>query len=182
MRVVIRELELRDREEFLLRVRQSRALHAGWVVPPDSNQAYRTYVNRSHQPTQRSFLVCLRDGGELAGVINLNEIVFGFFQSAYLGYYGFSPYSEQGLMSEGLSLVLTRAFRSLRLHRLEANIQPCNRPSIALVRGLGFRKEGVSRRYLKVGGRWRDHERWATIAEDWRPRAYQRDRAGGVRG
>ena len=180
MRVMIREPELRDREEFLLRVGQSRGLHAGWVAPPDSSAAFRAYVNRSRQPTQCSFLVCLRDGGEFAGVINLNEIVFGLFQSTYLGYYGFSPHSGQGLMSEGLTLVVTRAFRRLRLHRVEANIQPKNRASIALVRGLGFRKEGLSRRYLKVAGRWRDHERWATIAEDWRPRRKPGDRAGGV--
>jgi ribosomal-protein-alanine N-acetyltransferase len=53
------------------------------------------------------------------------------------------------------------------LHRLEANIQPSNERSIALVRGLGFRKEGLSRRYLKIGGRWRDHERWALLVDEW---------------
>jgi ribosomal-protein-alanine N-acetyltransferase len=64
--------------------------------------------------------------------------------------------------------VIARAFRTLRLHRLEANIQPGNLASIALVRRLGFRREGLSRRYLKIGGRWRDHERWAILAEEWK--------------
>ncbi len=62
------------------------------------------------------------------------------------------------------------AFREYRLHRLEANIQPDNAPSIALVRGLGFELEGYSPRYLKIGGRWRDHERWAIRSETWRAR------------
>ena len=168
MRVMIREPELRDRHEFLARVRQSRRLHASWVAPPNSQAAFRAYVRRSCQPTQRSFLVCLRESGEIVGTVNLNEIVFGLFQSAYLGYYGFAPHSRQGLMGQGVSLVVTHAFRQLRLHRVEANIQPKNRPSIDLVDGLGFVKEGLSRRYLKVAGRWRDHERWATIAEEWR--------------
>jgi ribosomal-protein-alanine N-acetyltransferase len=69
-------------------------------------------------------------------------------------------------MTEGMRLVIGRAFGTLRLHRLEANIQPANAASIALVRRLGFRKEGLSRRYLKIGGRWRDHERWAILAEE----------------
>ena len=72
-------------------------------------------------------------------------------------------------MREGVSLAVSHAFRVLRIHRVEANVQPENQASIALVRSLGFRKEGLSQRYLKVAGRWRDHERWATLAEDWRP-------------
>ena len=170
MRVMLREPMIRDRDEFLQRVSDSRELHASWVAPPDSRAAFRVYVNRSAQPNQRLSLVCLRETNEIVGVVNLNEIVYGLFQSAYLGYYGFSPYDGQGLMSEGVSLAVSMAFRRLRLHRVEANVQPNNPASINLVRGLGFRKEGVSRRYLKVAGRWRDHERWATIAEEWRPK------------
>ncbi|MGH7631994.1 MAG: GNAT family N-acetyltransferase [Gemmatimonadales bacterium] len=74
-------------------------------------------------------------------------------------------------MREALALALTRIFSRVRLHRVEANIQPDNRPSIRLVRRLGFRREGSSPRYLKLGGRWRDHERWALLAEEWRARA-----------
>jgi ribosomal-protein-alanine N-acetyltransferase len=71
-------------------------------------------------------------------------------------------------MLEGVGLVLSRAFGPLRLHRVEANVQPGNERSKALVRRLGFTKEGYSERYLKIGGRWRDHERWAILAENWR--------------
>jgi len=73
-------------------------------------------------------------------------------------------------MGEGLALLLAVAYRGLKLHRVEANIQPSNAPSIALVRRAGFTREGFSRRYVKIGGRWRDHERWAMLAEDWRAR------------
>jgi len=74
-------------------------------------------------------------------------------------------------MTEAIALMLRYAFADLRLHRIEANIQPGNVASIALVKRAGFVKEGFSRRYLKIGGRWRDHERWAILAEDWRARA-----------
>ena len=71
-------------------------------------------------------------------------------------------------MTEAMELLLRHAFGPLKLHRVEANVQPGNVASRALVRRTGFRKEGFSPRYLKVRGRWRDHERWAITAEDFR--------------
>jgi ribosomal-protein-alanine N-acetyltransferase len=70
-------------------------------------------------------------------------------------------------MTEGLRDVVSRAFRTIRLHRLEANIQTGNDASRRLVQRLGFRMEGFSPRYLKISGKWRDHERWALTAEEW---------------
>ena len=170
MRVMIRKPRLKDRDEFLLRSQESRRLHGSWVSPPDSKVAFRAYARQGQQPTQRSFLVCLRQTGAIVGVANLNEIVFGQFQSAYLGYYGFSPHEGQGLMSEGVSLAVTHAFRKLRIHRVEANIQPSNDASLALVQRAGFRREGLSPRYLKINGEWADHERWAMTLEEWQRR------------
>ena len=70
------------------------------------------------------------------------------------------------LMTEAVRLAAAHAFGVLGLHRLEANIQPENLRSIALVKRLGFRLEGFSPRYLRIGGEWRDHERWALLAEE----------------
>ena len=116
-------------------------------------------------------LVCRREDDAILGFFNLSQIVRGSLQSAYLGYAVGKPFAGQGYMREGIELVLRHAFLTLRLHRIEANIQPGNGASIALARGAGFRREGFSPRYLKIGGRWRDHERWAILAEEWRARA-----------
>ena len=96
----------------------------------------------------------------------VSQIVRGAFQSAYLGYYASARHAGQGLMREALEQVLDHAFGPLALHRLEANIQPGNQPSVALARGAGFRLGGFSPRYLLIGGQWRDHERYAITADE----------------
>jgi len=157
-----------DAAAFLQMVRESRRLHRPWIHPPDDEKAFASYAGRAASERFQGFLICLRETGEIAGVANLSEMVRGVFWSAYLGFYASSRCAGRGLMKEGLQLVLRHAFRKLGLHRIEANVQPGNARSLALVQALGFRKEGFSPRYLKIGGRWRDHERWALLVEDWR--------------
>lgn len=156
-----------DWEEFLSLVSASRGLHRPWVYPPNHQQAFYAYVDRASSERQVGCLVCLRQDGAIVGVANLSEIVKGLFGNAYLGFYGHAAYAGRGFMKEGLLLLLRHAFRKVKLHRIEANVQPENSNSLALVRALGFRKEGFSPRYLKIGGRWRDHERWALLAENY---------------
>lgn len=166
-RVTIRPPHLDDCESFLKAVWLSTALHHPYVYPPDTLEAFKQYVNRITRSEYVGHLVCLQQSGKIAGVINLNDIIQGSFQSASLGYYAFRPFAGQGLMREGLQLVLQYAFQKLQLHRVEANIQPDNAASIALVKQCHFTQEGFSKRYLKIGDDWRDHERWALVAEDW---------------
>jgi [ribosomal protein S5]-alanine N-acetyltransferase len=130
--------------------------------------AFAAYLTRAADSSAACRLIWRRSDEVLVGAINLTEIVRGRFQSGYLGYYIGAPYARQGYMTEALQAMLRLAFRRLRLHRVEANIQPGNRASVSLVKRAGFRREGYSRRYLKIAGRWRDHERWALLAENWR--------------
>jgi [ribosomal protein S5]-alanine N-acetyltransferase len=166
-RVHIRQVAQDDKAEFLAAVARSRELHHPWVTPPATPEAFVTYVIKQESGRFVSFLIWRRDPNALVGVVNLSEIVFGAFCSAYLSYYAFTPHAGHGLMKDGTGRVITHAFGPMKLHRLEANIQPGNLPSKALVRKLGFRREGLSPRYLKINGRWRDHERWAILSEDW---------------
>lgn len=155
--------------EFIAAAARSRALHLPWVYPPSTRSQYQAFVDRAGDDSRLSFLVVTAEG-ELAGVVNVSEIVRGAFCSAYLGYYAFVPNHGCGYMRAGLRKVIELSFGKHRLHRLEANIQPGNARSIELVRGLKFRREGYSPKYLKIGGGWRDHERWAITSERWRSR------------
>ena len=166
--VLLRGIARGDAGEFIALNRASRRLHRGWVCPPRTSKEFGLYLERSRQPHSLCTFICCREDGTILGAINLGQIVRGAFQNAYIGYFIGQPFFGKGHMTEALALILRVAFRTLKLHRLEANIQPANAASIALARRAGFRKEGFSRRYLKVCGRWRDHERWALVAEDWR--------------
>ena len=174
--VYLRRPVQRDAAPFLTAVGSSKRMHRLWVQPPSTPSRFTTYVRRfsgpgshdSRHATHVGILVCRQEDHAPVGVFNFSAIVRGAFQSAYLGYYGFAEHAGQGYMSEGLVLVLRVGFATLRLHRIEVNVQPRNTPSISLVRRGGFTHEGFSRRYVKIAGRWRDHERWALRAEDWR--------------
>ena len=165
-RVGIRRFTLDDGPEFTARARESRSLHRPWLFPPADLAAYAAYAGRLiEDPTKAGFLVCEREGGGIAGFININNIVMGGFLCGALGYGAFAHAAGRGLMTEGLGLVVRRAFGELGLHRLEINAQPGNAGSIALARKCGFRLEGFSPDFIRIDGAWRDHERWAITAE-----------------
>jgi ribosomal-protein-alanine N-acetyltransferase len=158
----------RDAAEFTSLNRRSTSLHRGLASPPKTHEQFLAFLTRVRQPASVCFLVCRNEDDAIVGAIMLHQIFQGPFRSAYLGYFIGAPFANRGYMTEALQLMLRYAFKKIKLHRLEANIQPGNTASIALVRRAGFRREGYSPRYLKICGRWRDHERWAITVEDWR--------------
>lgn len=159
--VSIRPVEPADEAEFLAAVRASRRLHRPWVSPPADAKAFANYLARFDGSAHHGFVVVSQ--GQLAGAIHVTNIIMGAFRSGYLGYYAFAGQERRSLMTAGLNAVVRCAFKQLGLHRVEANIQPGNTASIALVKRCGFQREGLSPAYLKIGGRWRDHERWAKL-------------------
>jgi [ribosomal protein S5]-alanine N-acetyltransferase len=166
-RVYVRDMAASDCKEYLLVVHASREFHRPWVYPPETQSAFKAYLRATKSGTCVRLLICRRSDDRIAGLASLSQIFRGGFQNAYLGFWASAEFAGQGYMTEGLSLVLRHAFNTLKLHRLEANIQPANERSKALIKRCGFRYEGYSPRYLKVGGLWRDHERWAMHREDW---------------
>lgn len=163
--ISIRPPSASDEALFLAAARRSQASHRPWTRAPATPVEFRAYMERMQQPENCAHMVCYGDTESIAGVINVTNIVMGSFRSGYLGYYVFAGHERQGFMRAGLLATVRHAFKVLKLHRLEANIQPANTASIALVASCGFLKEGYSPRYLKIAGRWRDHERWAITAK-----------------
>jgi ribosomal-protein-alanine N-acetyltransferase len=167
MRVFLSQPTVDGESEFLAAVDRSESLHRPWVFPPRTHDEYEAYLERIRTGNTSGFLVQRTSDAQLAGLINISEPVMRAFHSAYLGFYAFAGMERQGLMTEGLALVLDQAFNQLGFHRLEANIQPANLASSALISRLGFRKEGFSPRYLMIDGVWRDHDRWAILSDEW---------------
>jgi ribosomal-protein-alanine N-acetyltransferase len=166
MRIYLEDAHAEREAELLSAVRRSRKVHRPWMAPPDTRAKFQLFIRGAHSDTRRTFYV-LNEERALVGVITIAEVVRRLFKSAYLSYFAVAPYAGRGYMGAGLEAVVRRAFGEMRLHRLEANIQPKNLRSKALVQRCGFELEGYSKRYLKIGGRWRDHERWAITKESF---------------
>jgi ribosomal-protein-alanine N-acetyltransferase len=164
-RVAVRQVRPDDEARFIELARASAVFHRPWVKLPESSAHFADYLARFDQVSAVGMVICLREGGDLVGTVNINGIVRGCYQRGMIGYAAFLPYAGRGYMSEGVGLAVAYAFEELGLHRVEADIQPENVASVKLVRRLGFRKEGFSPQFIKIDGVWRDHERWARTAD-----------------
>lgn len=109
------------------------------------DSGYRFYICRKEKPE------------EIIGTAALNQIVRGAFQSCFLGYQLDGAQIRQGFMTEAIQMLVSFAFETLNLHRIEANILPRNLPSRAVAEKCHFEIEGISPKYLKINGIWEDH-------------------------
>lgn len=102
---------------------------------------------------------------DIIGFIALNGIVMGAFCSCYLGYQLDLEHRNRGYMTEATDRIVEYAFHELGLHRIEGNVMPRNRASIAVALKCGFEYEGVSRKYMKINGVWEDHAHYVKLNE-----------------
>ena len=166
-RVYLRHPRKADVQEFTRLVIASRSFLHPWVTPASTPEAYARYLQNSRRASVCAFVIFRVEDQRIIGACNLSQIFRGNLRQAFMGYWVGAAFSGRGHMTDALHLALRYAFKNLKLHRIEANIQPENEDSKRLAARAGFRLEGFSPRYLKVVGRWRDHERWAICREDW---------------
>jgi len=172
-RVLIRKPTERDRDKYLAVRRENRAFLECWEPrPPKGHDAFgpesfNRLLKFNRTKRYRKMLICLCSTGEIIGTVNFNGIAPEPFLSTTMGYWIARRHSKHGYMTEAIGLAVRHAFTTLGLHRVEANIMPNNKASLALIRKCGFRFEGLALRYLQINGRWADHERWTMTIEDW---------------
>lgn len=143
----------------------SQTYHAPWVKAFTDADGFDAWFSQTVTGANIGLVARDTDSHGVVGVFTLSQIVLGNFRSCYLGYYGMVGFGKRGLMTEALKATMAYACDDVGLHRVEANIQPGNARSIALVARCGFEQEGFSKRYLKIDGEWRDHERWARVSD-----------------
>ena len=141
-----------------------------WAYDALTRGAYRrrlkTYKSELRQGLTYSFLIFRRIDDALLGGITLSNLRRGVAQSATLGYWIGAAHSRQGYMTEALAAVLEFAFSHLGLHRVEAACLPANEASRRLLLKSGFREEGYAREYLRINGRWQDHQLFAILRSE----------------
>jgi ribosomal-protein-alanine N-acetyltransferase len=164
--VTLHPVRAADAAELIAANLASKSFHAPFSEPFTDQPGFDAWFATLQSPANASFLIRGGASGALAGIVNFSQIFYGNFCSAYTGFYANAALAGTGLTTAGLKLAAAHAFTTLRLHRLEANIQPANTRSLALVQRVGFQKEGFSPAYLHIAGAWRDHERWALLAPE----------------
>lgn len=164
-RVVVTRVRRADAAELIALNRANVDYHAPWEKGFSDQAGFDAWFARGLTGATVSLIAREAATNDVVGVINVNQIEMGVFRSAYLGYWGYAHTGGRGLMTEALQIVVRIAFDELGLHRVEANIQAGNARSLALAQRAGFTKEGFSPAYLYLDGAWRDHERWARLAD-----------------
>jgi len=148
----------------------------GTPDPVVDTEAFRArcgaWDRQRHFDTAYGFGLFLRDGS-LVGEVSLGSVLRGPFQSAYIGYWVDEGHAGQGLVPEGVVLLIRCGFEELGLHRMEAAIVPRNRASRRVAEKLGLRDEGTAQRFLQIQGTYEDHIRYAITREEWRERGHE---------
>lgn len=141
-----------------------------WTPDELERTAWRDRLSRYREDYARgaavSFFIFDNATERLMGGITLGNIRHGVAQSGHIGYWIGEPYAGKGYMLEALNLLVTFAFDTLRLHRIEAACIPSNTRSVRVLEKAGFQREGLLRSYLRINGIWQDHYLYARIAGD----------------
>ncbi|WP_104081892.1 GNAT family N-acetyltransferase [Cryobacterium sp. Y11] len=130
----------------------------------DTRASIRSLLTHSRAGHGLPFLV--EYNGELAGQLNVSSITWGSLSSATIGYWASEKFAGRSVTPTAVALATDYCFYQLGLHRMEICIRPENKASLRVVEKLGFRYEGLRRRYIHINGDWRDHFCFGLVAEE----------------
>lgn len=174
--VTLRPLRVRDAPDWADARRRNVDWLREWEATPPGGRAFvptsmSTFVTmarrlRSEARQGRGLPFAVLVGGEFAGQLNVGGVVRGSLHSAHLGYWIDERYAGRGVMPTAVALATDHCFDTVGLHRVEVNIRPENAASRRVVEKLGFREEGLRRRFLHIAGAWRDHLSFVLLRGD----------------
>ncbi len=144
-RIVMSGPEAIDADAYIAEIQARKRFHHPWIVAPTDREAWGELVARHATPEVEVLFAVRREDGAVTGTFVLSQIFYGPFRNTYLGYWATQAHAGAGYMTEGMAGVLRHAFRSLRLHRVEANVQPGNTASVGLLERSGSVARGSRR-------------------------------------
>jgi ribosomal-protein-alanine N-acetyltransferase len=143
-----------------------------WATDELSKGAFRRRLKKYQRETRLdsayAFFVFRTEDNALLGGCTLSNVRRGVTQCCALGYWVGERFARQGYMFDAVRALVPFIFRTLGLHRIEAACLPSNDPSKSLLGKVGFREEGLARRYLQINGEWQDHVLFALLADEVR--------------
>jgi ribosomal-protein-alanine N-acetyltransferase len=153
-----------------------RSTNADWLAPWEATHpegagrplTFHAMVRQFDREARagRMLPLAVQLGDRLVGQVTVSGIVWGSLRSGQVGYWIDRAVAGQGVMPTAVAMMVDHCFFGLGMHRLEVNIRPENVASLRVVEKLGFRSEGIRRRYLHIDGAWRDHATFALTPED----------------
>jgi len=183
--VTLRPVRLRDDKALEQALMENRSWLRKWEATSpyapmsfDTRSSIRSLLSHSRSGHGLPFLIEYE--GELAGQLNVSSITWGSLSSATIGYWVGERFAGKAITPIAVALATDYCFGQLGLHRMEICIRPENAPSLRVVEKLGFRYEGLRRRYIHINGDWRDHYCFALVAEEVRQGVLRRWREGAV--
>lgn len=169
------ERELLDNRSWL---RTWEATSPGGPVGFDARASIRSLLAHSRSGHGVPFVIEV--DGQLAGQLNVSGMSYGSLSSASIGYWVAERFAGRNVTPTAVALATDHCFFTLGLHRMEICIRPENAPSLRVVEKLGFRYEGLRRRFIHINGDWRDHFCFALTVEEIPEGVLQRWKAGRV--
>ncbi len=183
--LTVRPVRLKDHRELEEALLSNREWLSPWEATHPRGQGrwdlratIRSLLNQAKNGTAMPFV--LEVDGRIVGQLTVSGIAYGALSSASLGYWVVPQVAGRGITPTAVALVTDACFWQLGLHRMEIYIRPENRPSLRVVEKLGFRYEGIRRRYVHIDGDWRDHVCFALVKEEVPDGVLARWRSGEV--
>ena len=183
--VTLRPIRLRDSRLLEDQLLENRSWLRKWEATNpyapmsfDTRASIRNLLAHSRDGNGLPFVV--EHNGELAGQLNVSSITWGSLSSATIGYWVGERFAGKSITPTAVALATDYCFYQLGLHRMEICIRPENAASLRVVEKLGFRYEGLRRRYIHINGDWRDHFCFGLVAEELPHGVLQRWKNGHV--